>query len=144
MRLGPDPFGDEFDAELSSLGLVFGLTTFWFFAFGLMTGPLADRFGARPLILVGAVFMGGGLYLTAQAESLILVYLTYGIGVGTGIGLYLVPITVAVGGWFDRKRASGLGLTTAGIGLGTLALVPVAEWVIRTRGWREAFELITL
>ncbi|MDG2113145.1 MAG: MFS transporter [Actinomycetota bacterium] len=137
-----EQMGDEFGASLSSFGRVFGITTFWFFCFGLLAGPLADRFGARPLILTGSAFIGVGLYMTAQAESLTTAYITYGVGVGTGIGLYLVPITVAVGGWFDKKRPTALGLTTAGIGLGTLLFVPVGEWLIRTQGWRDAFELM--
>ena len=137
-----EQMGDEFGASLSSFGRVFGITTFWFFCFGLLSGPLADRFGARPLILTGSVFIGLGLYLTAQAASLTVAYVTYGLGVGTGIGLYLVPITVAVGGWFEAKRATALGITTAGIGLGTLFFVPVGEWLIRIEGWRRAFELM--
>ncbi len=134
--------GEEFGAGLSSFGRVFGITTFWFFSLGLFSGPLADRFGARPLILVGAGFIGTGLLLTAQAGSLTVAYVTYGIGVGTGIGCYLVPLTAAVSGWFDKKRPTALGLATAGIGLGTLLLVPVGEWLIRTQGWRDAFTLM--
>ena len=130
---------EEFDTELSSVGAVFGLTTFWFFGFGLLAGPLADRFGARPLIAAGAVCIGSGLILTSRVDSIGLAYLTYGLGVGTGIGLYLVPITVAVRGWFDKKAATALGITTAGIGLGTLALVPAANAVINSQGWRDAF-----
>ena len=135
-----EQMGEEFGAGLSSFGRVFGITTFWFFSLGLFSGPLADRFGGRPLILAGAAFMGAGLLLTAEAGSLTVAYATYGIGVGTGIGCYLVPITAAVGGWFDKKRPTALGLSTAGIGLGTLLLVPIGEWVIRTQGWRDAFQ----
>jgi predicted MFS family arabinose efflux permease len=53
-----------------------------------------------------------------------------------------VPITVAVGGWFNAKRATALGVTTTGIGLGTLVVVPIAEWMIRTQGWRDAFRVL--
>ncbi len=134
---------DEFSASLSSFGFVFGLTMFGVFCCGLVTGPLVDRFGARPLVLSGSVFITAGLYLSAQATSLIGVYVTYSIGVGAGIGLYLVPITAAVSGWFDKRRASGLGLSTAGIGIGTLT-VPIFERMINSIGWRSSFELMAL
>ena len=86
--------------------------------------------------------MGGGLWLTAQVESLFAGILIYGLGVGLGIGSYLVPLSVATGAWFEKHRTLALGINTVGIGLGTLTLVPVAEWLIRTNGWRSAFELM--
>ncbi|MDP7068257.1 MAG: MFS transporter [Acidimicrobiales bacterium] len=132
----------EFDASLSGIAAFFSVTTFLFFATGMIAGPLADRFGARRLVAVGAVLMGGGLWLTAQVESLFAGILIYGLGVGLGIGSYLVPLSVATGAWFDKHRTLALGINTVGIGLGTLTLVPVAEWLIRTAGWRSAFELM--
>ncbi|MEC7827966.1 MAG: MFS transporter [Actinomycetota bacterium] len=132
----------EFNASLSGIAAFFSVTTFLFFATGMIAGPLADRFGARRLVAVGALLMGGGLWLTAQVDSLFAGILIYGLGVGLGIGSYLVPLSVATGAWFDKRRTLALGVNTVGIGLGTLTLVPVAEWLIRTTGWRSAFELM--
>ena len=133
---------DEFNASLSGIAAFFSVTTFLFFAVGMLAGPLADRFGARRLVAVGAFLMGGGLWLTAQVESLLTGIVIYGLGVGLGIGSYLVPLSVATGAWFEKHRTLALGINTVGIGLGTLILVPVAEWLIRTAGWRSAFELM--
>ena len=130
----------EFDANLSGIAAFFSVTVFLFFAVGIIAGPLADRYGPRRLVAVGAVFMGGGLWLTAQVQSLAAGILVYGLGVGLGIGSYLVPLNAATGAWFERHRTLALGVNTVGIGLGTLILVPVAEWLIRTAGWRSAFE----
>lgn len=132
----------EFGAGTAVIATMFAVTTFWFFTLGIITGPLGDRFGARPLFLLGAVFMGGGLILTSYIDSITVGYLTYGLGVGTGVGLYLVPLTSTISGWFDKQRASALGLATGGIGLGTLFLVPVAKWVIDAEGWRYAFRVM--
>ena len=133
---------EEFNARLSGIAAFFAVTTFLFFATGIVAGPLADRFGARRLITVGAVLMGWGLWLTAQVDSLFAGILIYGLGVGLGIGSYLVPLSVATGAWFEKHRTLALGINTVGIGLGTLILVPVAEWLIRTAGWRAAFDLM--
>ena len=130
----------EFDANLSGIAAFFSVTVFLFFAVGIIAGPLADRYGPRRLVAVGAVFMGGGLWLTAQVQSLAAGILVYGLGVGLGIGSYLVPLNAATGAWFEKHRTLALGVNTVGIGLGTLILVPVAEWLIRTAGWRSAFE----
>lgn len=137
-----EQMADEFDAGLGATAAVFAITTFLFFAGGAVAGPLGDRYGARPLVTVGALSIGAGLLLTAEVQSLAVGYVTYGIGVGVGIASYLVPLTACVGGWFDRRRSMALGLYTGGIGLGTLLLVPLSEWLIRTEGWRFAFRVL--
>ena len=137
-----EQMANEFDAGLSGIAAFFSVTTFLFFAVGIVAGPLADRFGARRLVALGAFLMGGGLWFTAQVESLVTGIVVYGLGVGLGIGCYLVPLSVATGAWFEKHRTVALGINTVGIGLGTLILVPVAEWLIRTAGWRNAFELM--
>ena len=137
-----EQMANEFDAGLSGIAAFFSVTTFLFFAVGIVAGPLADRFGARRLVALGAFLMGGGLWFTAQVESLVTGIVVYGLGVGLGIGCYLVPLSVATGAWFEKHRTVALGVNTVGIGLGTLILVPVAEWLIRTAGWRNAFELM--
>jgi MFS family permease len=137
-----EQMADEFDAGLSGIAAFFSVTTFLFFSVGIVAGPLADRFGARRLVALGAFLMGGGLWFTAQVESLFTGIVVYGLGVGLGIGCYLVPLSVATGAWFEKHRTVALGVNTVGIGLGTLILVPVAEWLIRTAGWRTAFELM--
>jgi len=133
---------EEFDASLSGVAALMAVTTFLFFALGIVTGPLADKFGARRLITIGALFMGGGLWFTAQAQSLLVGTITYSLGVGLGIGSYLVPMSVATGAWFVKHRTLALGVNTAGIGLGTLFLVPVCERLITSYGWRHAFEIM--
>ncbi len=137
-----EEMAEDFQSGLGATAAVFAITTFLFFAGGLVAGPLSDRFGPRPLLVFGAFSMGVGLMLTAEVSSLQVGYLTYGAGVGIGIATYLVPMTACVGGWFNQHRSLALGVHTGGIGLGTLLLVPVAEWLIRTEGWRAAFRLL--
>ncbi len=137
-----EQMAEEFDAGLGATAAVFSITTFLFFAGGIVTGPIGDRHGARPLVLFGALAIGSGLLLTSHVTSLAVGYVTYGLGVGAGIAAYLVPMTACVGGWFDRRRSVALGLYTGGIGIGTVALVPLSEWLIRTQGWRFSFRVL--
>src|SRR6201747_2906026 len=51
----------EFAASRGSVSLVFSLAGFLYFGLGILTGPLADRFGARRLSIVGMVMVGLGL-----------------------------------------------------------------------------------
>ena len=46
---------DEFGTGKGATALMFSITTCWYFVFGLVSGKAADRWGPRPVMLVGAV-----------------------------------------------------------------------------------------
>src|SRR5262245_41804042 len=129
----------DFAASRGSVSLVFSLAGFLYFGLGVVSGPLADRWGSRPLAVIGMVLTGAGLALAGAARSLTEVYVAYGLGVGLGVGCSYVPALGAVQRWFARRRGFASGLAVSGIGLGTLVMPPLAAWLIATLGWRAAY-----
>ena len=53
---------------------------------GFGWGALSDRFGARIVVLAGAVLLGLGLVLASRATSQLEFQLTYGLLVGVAAG----------------------------------------------------------
>ncbi|RIX83667.1 MFS transporter [Acidovorax cavernicola] len=129
----------DFGASRGEVSLVFSLAGFLYFGLGVFSGPLADRWGARRLAIAGMVFVGLGLVLASQARSLTQIFWAYGLGVGLGVGASYVPVLGAVQRWFVRQRGFASGLAVSGIGVGTLAMPPLASWLIDTLGWRDAY-----
>jgi OFA family oxalate/formate antiporter-like MFS transporter len=129
----------DFAASRGSISLVFSLAGFLYFALGMVSGPLADRFGPRRLAVAGMLLTGLGLALASAARSLGEVYAAYGLGVGLGVGASYVPVLGAVQQWFVRQRGLASGIGVAGIGVGTLVMPPAAAALIETLGWREAY-----
>src|SRR5215470_17655742 len=129
----------EFSTSRGSVSLIFSLAGFLYFAIGVVSGPLADRWGSRRLAVAGMLLAGVGIALASLAGSLIQVYAAYGLGVGLGVGLAYVPSLGAVQRWFARRRAFASGLAVAGTGLGTLVMPPLAGWLIAAIGWRETY-----
>ena len=129
----------DFAASRGSISLVFSLAGFLYFALGMVSGPLADRFGPRRLAVIGMLLTGAGLAAASMARSLGEVYAAYGLGVGLGIGASYVPVLGAMQQWFVRQRGLASGLGVAGIGVGTLVMPPVASLLIEAVGWREAY-----
>lgn len=84
-------FEHAFSASQGSVSLVFSLAGFLYFGLGGLSGPLADRLGARRLAVAGMTLTGLGLILAGCARTLTEVYLAYGLGVGLGIGIAYVP-----------------------------------------------------
>src|SRR5438094_10612449 len=86
----------DFGASRGSVSLVFSLAGFLYFGLGIISGPLADRFGSRPFAVIGMVLLGVGLALARAAQHLIEVYAAYGRGVGLDMGCAYVPAIGAV------------------------------------------------
>lgn len=137
-----EPLQDEFSASRGTVSLMFSFAGCLYFGLGAVSGPLADRLGSRSLSIIGMSLLGGGLALAGAARSLTEVYLAYGLGVGLGVGLSYVPVLGAVQRWFTRRRGFASGIAVSGIGVGTLAMPPIAAWLIDGVGWRVAYMLI--
>jgi MFS family permease len=134
-----EPLQRDFGASRGSVSLVFSLAGFLYFGLGIVSGPLADRFGSRRLAVIGMLLTGLGLAAASAARSLLEVYAAYGLGVGLGVGCAYVPAVGAVQRWFVRRRGFASGLAVSGIGLGTLAMPPLATLLIDGLGWRGAY-----
>src|SRR5262245_10835750 len=129
----------DFAASRGSVSLVFSLAGFLYFGLGVVSGPLADRWGSRPLAVIGMVLTGAGLAVASAARTLVEVYVAYGLGVGLGVGCSYVPALGAVQRWFATRRGFASGLAVSGIGVGTLVMPPLASLLIEAFGWRGAY-----
>jgi MFS family permease len=134
-----EPLQRDFGASRGSVSLVFSLAGFLYFGLGIVSGPLADRFGSRRLAVAGMMLTGLGLAAAGAARSLLEVYAAYGLGVGLGVGCAYVPAIGAVQRWFVRRRGFASGLAVSGIGVGTLLMPPLASLLIQMLGWRGAY-----
>jgi MFS family permease len=129
----------DFAASRGSVSVVFSLAGFLYFGLGIVSGPLADRWGSRRLAVIGMLLTGLGLAIAGTAHSLGQVYAAYGLGVGLGVGCAYVPAIGAVQRWFVRRRGFASGLAVSGIGVGTLVMPPLASLLIEMLGWRNAY-----
>jgi MFS family permease len=129
----------DFGASRGSVSLVFSLAGFLYFGLGIVSGPLADRWGSRRLVIAGMILTGLGLVAASRARSLTEVYAAYGLGVGFGVGCAYVPAVGAVQRWFVKRRGLASGLAVSGIGVGTLVMPTLAAHLIEILGWRGAY-----
>lgn len=117
-----------------------GLTIF-FMMMGLVSplvGRVVDRYGARPVIPLGAVVMGLGFVVVSRMSDLYLFYLGYAL-VGAGAaGMGQVPSSTVISHWFKKRRGTAIGFMAAGVGAGGV-LAPLVSSIISTHGWRAAY-----
>ncbi|MGE3784159.1 MAG: MFS transporter, partial [Alphaproteobacteria bacterium] len=138
------PIAAGLGVSTAAVSAFFSVASLVYYALGAPAGRLADRYGPRPIVASGAVFLALGLCATALVDDLWLAYLTYAAGVGIGGACCYVPSLAAVGGWFVRRRHLALGIAAAGTGGGTLALPPIAAALTEHYGWRATFVVLGL
>lgn len=134
------PAGAELGFGREAFGFAIALQNLLFGLAQPFVGALADRHGARRVVVGGAVVYGAGLVLAACAGSA--VGLGGGLGVLVGLGLSgttFVVVMSAVGRWVrPEQRSLAFGLVTAGGSFGQFAVVPLAQALIAGVGWRGA------
>ncbi len=114
---------------------IFVLTETWLVP---IEGYLVDRFGPRPVVLVGGLLCGIGWVLNSYADSLAFLYFAAAIsGVGAG-AVYGTCVGNALK-WFPDRRGLAAGLTAAGFGAGSaLTIIPISA-LIKSDGYQAAF-----
>jgi MFS family permease len=116
--------------------------------FGLgmpVVGRLADRYGARAVLVWSYVLLGAGLTGCYFARSLVHLVFLYGIVASLGLcGGSSVVVSVAVLKWFPKRRTLAMSVTSCGIAAGQMVLAPLSLFLIRSYGWRETLALYGL
>jgi MFS family permease len=109
---------------------------------GFAWGAASDRFGARPVVLIGAILLGAGLWVASRATSPLAFQLGFGVLVGVSAGAFFAPMIAAVTAWFDTQRALAVSLVSAGMGVAPMTISPFAAWLIEHYDWRTAMAVI--
>jgi MFS family permease len=105
-------------------------------------GALSDRIGTRGVAVAGGLLLGLGLVLSSQVRALWQLYVTFGFLVGFAVGAFYAPLTSTATKWFTARRGLAVALVSAGIGVGILAIAPLARALTSLWDWRVALLVI--
>lgn len=107
-------------------------------------GYLIDRFGPRNLVMLGCALSGASWVLSAYADSIPMLYLTYGLFGGLGTGIVYVGIVGLMVRWFPEKRGFAAGMAAAGYGFGAiLTTFPISD-MLTASGYRQTLVVFGL
>ena len=124
----PSAFTQAF--ALSSVGIMVG---------AMLAGPIADRFGRKPVLLLSVALFGLFSLLSAWAPSLpMLVALRFFTGIGIGGAM---PTTVALTSDYtpDRWRTSAVMFMFTGNTIGGFFAGQIAAQILPRWGWQGIF-----
>jgi MFS family permease len=137
------PLTQDLHSNRASISLAFTLANLMTSISSPLVGRLADRFGARRVILIAtAIFASLLISAPLLSSKLWSFYLFYGLLGFVGSAPAPIPYVKVISRWFDRHRGLALGLTMLGIGTGAILMPAFAQRLIAMLGWRSTYMVI--
>ena len=103
---------------------------------GPLVGGLVNRFGCRPVAILGSLIGSAALALSTVCTNITTFIIVYGVLGGLGFGMVFLPAIVCVGIYFESRRALATGIAVCGTGVGAFVFAPIANILVETYGWR--------
>jgi MFS family permease len=139
------PILDEFGWER---GVTAGAFSFGFLVSAILSpslGRLMDHRGPRLVMEMGVGLVAAGLLLAPLMRQPWHLYATLGLLVGGGsVCLSYTGQSLYLPNWFVRRRGLAMSLAFAGVGVGSIVLLPAVQSIIGRAGWRTACVVVGL
>ena len=139
------PMSEEFEWSRTTISLAAGLG---FLVNGLtqpFLGHIFDKFGARRVVLTGLVVIGLATMTLSFTFHILFLIFMFSFVLSTSLSSASVTNTMAlVSGWFVRRRATAVGIASAGTQVGGMFLVPFAMYLLQATGWRMTWAVLGL
>jgi MFS family permease len=130
----------EFGVTRAGASLPYTATMVAFAVGGLLMGWVADRVGIMIPLMVGAVMIGLGYALAAQATSLEQFILAQALLIGLlGASVTFGPLVADVSLWFARYRGIAVAIVASGNYLAGTIWPPILQYAVATYGWRTTY-----
>ncbi len=137
------PIAADYPAWSSAqLSMTFTICMFSFCIGGFLRGIFAEKLSVRITLWCSAILYGVGLCLAANIQnSILLLYLGFGVMGGFATGVVYNTIMSVVTPWFDGKNGLISGILLMGFGFGGFCIGKFYQMLISTvqMQWREIF-----
>ncbi|XP_078081659.1 monocarboxylate transporter 4-like [Mustelus asterias] len=132
----------EFHIGYSDTAWISSILLAMLYGTGPLCSVLVNRFGCRPVMMVGGLFASAGMILASLCTSIIQIYLTAGVITGLGLALNFQPSLIMLNRYFDKRRPLANGLSAAGSPVFLCCLSPLGQNLSKVYGWRGGFLIL--
>lgn len=140
------PISEHFSMGREFFSFAIALQNLLFGVFQPFIGMAADRWGAKRIIVLGAISYALGLYLTSIATTPSLLYLTLGglVGLGLSATSYVIVLGAVAKVVPAEHAAKAFGLTTAAGSFGMFVMIPGAQTLLADVGWQGTLQIFAM
>ncbi|KAG8185733.1 hypothetical protein JTE90_000720 [Oedothorax gibbosus] len=110
---------------------------------GPLVGFLGQKFGVRTVTTFGGLLAAIGIGTCFLAEGPETITILWGVVYGLGLGLGSILIPVKINQYFDKHRATAIGISYSGSCLGSFILPSIVEMLIDTYGLSGTFLILS-
>ncbi|XP_018926132.2 monocarboxylate transporter 4-like [Cyprinus carpio] len=132
----------EFGVGYSDTAWISSILLAMLYGSGPICSILVNRFGCRPVMMVGGLFASLGMILASFSTSIIHIYLSTGVITGLGLALNFQPSLIMLNRYFSEKRPLANGLAAAGSPVALCCLSPLGQVLQYKYGWRGGFLIL--
>ncbi|NXK93565.1 MOT2 protein, partial [Formicarius rufipectus] len=133
-----DFFGTSY-SEVAWISSIMLATTY---GAGPISSILVNRYGSRPVVMLGGLLCGVGMISAAFCTSILQLYICVGFITGFGLALNLQPSVIIIGKYFLKRRPIANGLAMAGSPVMLCTLAPLNQFLFDNFGWRGSFLIL--
>ncbi|XP_061764648.1 monocarboxylate transporter 4 [Nerophis ophidion] len=132
----------EFHVGYSDTAWISSILLAMLYGTGPLCSVLVNKFGCRPVMMVGGIFASLGMILASFATSIVHIYLCVGVITGLGLSLNFQPSLIMLNRYFSVKRPLANGLAAAGSPVALCSLSPLGQVLQYHYGWRGGFLIL--
>ena len=135
-----NPIADSLNLSRTFMSMTFAILLAMGFSGSVVWGKLTDAWSIRWVLCMSGPMFSGGFLLASFSQTLTQFIICFCIIGGLGLAGTFSPLTGTTMRWFPpHQRGFALGLSIAGVGVGTAIMPTLADYLIYAEGWRYTF-----
>ncbi|XP_071028825.1 monocarboxylate transporter 7-like isoform X2 [Oncorhynchus clarkii lewisi] len=134
----------EFGESNSRVSWVIAICVFILTFTAPLSSVLSNRFGYRPVVMLGGFLVSLGTISSAFVSSINEMYVTIGIVSGLGYCLTFLPTITILSQYFSRRRSLVTALASSGESFAMFVFAPAFMALKEIIGWRHCLIVIGL
>ncbi|XP_051932424.1 monocarboxylate transporter 2-like [Hippocampus zosterae] len=132
----------DLQAGYSEIAWISSIMLAAMYAGGPVSSALVDRYGSRPIVILGGLMCGGSMVVASFGNSIVYLYLCIGVTAGCGLALNLNASLTIISKYFLARRPLANGLAMAGSPVFLCFLAPFNQYLLDKFGWRGSFLIL--
>ncbi|XP_054631122.1 monocarboxylate transporter 2-like [Dunckerocampus dactyliophorus] len=133
---------EYFSVSYSQIAWVSSVMLASMYAAGPVSSILVNRYGSRPVVMVGGLMVGCSMVLASFGTTIFHLYICIGVIGGFGLAFNLQPALTIIGTYFHVKRPMANGLAMTGSPVILFSLAPLNQFLFDSFGWRGSFLIL--